>query len=262
MGKYFAILSNGIKESLAYRVNSIIMMFSVFFSFSIMYFLWSSIYQQGNQIGDYTFNEIITYYIYVTIFELLFVNYAAWSIGEEIKDGHLNNIILKPIKYLEYKLAHYIGVLVYRLMLFTTFIAFSLYLLRNFIVFPNDSVIYLQFIFLAFASYILNFLIYYIVGICAFWFDDVYGFLFAWLVIVSFMQGQWIPLDLLPNWFNVLNSYLPFQYMFFVPISVVSQRLEFNSEIAITVIAWCFFLYLIANYIFKKGLKKYEGYGS
>lgn len=261
MGKYILALLNSVKNSFAYRANSFIMMLSVFFSFGVMYFLWASIYRQGNQIGNYSFNEIITYYIYVTIFELLFVNYVAWDIGEEIKNGHLTNVILKPIKYLEYKFAQNLGTLLYRTILFIPMIALSIFLLRSFMIFPDNQIVYAYFFILAILSYVLNFLIYYIIGIFAFWMDDVYGFLFVSLVMISFLQGQWIPLDLLPTWFSTLNNFLPFKYLFYVPVGIVSERIAFDFSIIFITLGWIGMLYLIAYLIYKRGLKKYEGYG-
>ena len=261
MGKYLAVISNSIKKNLAYRANSFILMFSVLFSFVVLFYFWNSIYRQGNQVGTYSLREIISYYIFITIFELLFTANTAWSIGDEIKNGQITSSVLKPIGYLEYKFAQSTGAFLYRFMLFTPVIALVIFLLRNFLTHPQNDFGYLFFVALAFLSYALNFLIYYIVGILSFWFSDNYGFFFACLVVISFMQGQWMPLDLLPRWFTTFGDYLPFKYLFFVPVGIASGRTAFDYSMFVVPLFWFMGLYFLAQLLYKKGIKKYEGYG-
>ena len=252
---------NSVKKNLAYRANTFIMMISVLFSFGVMYYFWTSIYSQGNQIGSYSLNEIISYYIFVTIFELLFTANTAWSIGEEIKNGQITSSVLKPIGYLEYKFAQSSGAFLYRMMFFAPIIIVVLFLLRGLLTQPADNFGYLFFVILAVMSYILNYLIYYIVGIVSFWVADNYGFFFACMVVISFMQGQWMPLDLLPGWFATLGNYLPFKYLFFVPVTIASGTTSFDYTMILIPTLWITALYFFAHFLYIRGIKKYEGYG-
>lgn len=237
------------------------MMISVLLSFGVLFYFWSSIYRQGNQIGSYSFNEMITYYIFIAIFELIFVANTAWSIGEEIKTGQLNNIVLRPIGYLEYKFSQNIGMILYRITFLSPVILIVLFAMRNFIVGPQTGIEYLIFVILATLASVLTFLIYYLVGMLSFWLVDNSGFYFAAFVIISFMQGQWMPLDLLPRWFAAVSNYLPFKYLFFVPVAVTSGRLNFDYSMMLVPTAWCLVLYFMNKFLYKKGVKKYEGYG-
>lgn len=262
MKKYLAVCANSIKKNLIYRVNSLIMVFSVFFSFVVIFYFWNSIYRQGNQIGNYSLKEIISYYVFVTIFELLVVgDNTAWSIGDEIKNGQITSSILKPIKYLEFKFSQSIGGLAFRSMLFSPAIVAVFFLLKKYLVLPQNKFVFLIFILSAMISYVLYFLIYYIVGIVSFWAVDSYGFFFAAFVIINFMQGGLLPLDLLPSWFVSFGNFLPFKFLFFVPVGVVTGRTVFQFSFVLIPIAWCVGLYFLARFLYKKGLKKYEGYG-
>lgn len=262
MGKYLAVISNSMKKNLAYRANSIITVVSVFFSFLVLFYFWSSIYRQGNQIGDYSLSAIISYYVLVTIFELLVVgDNTAWSVGEEIKNGQLTSIVLKPVSYLRYKVSQSIGGISYRILMFSLPVIGVIFLLRNFLVFSDNKILYGMFFLSAILSYALYFLIYFNVGMTSFWTGDAQGFFFTSMVIVNFMQGGFIPLDLLPKWFLTLSDYLPFKYLFFVPVGVVTNRIALDYSMILIPFAWCVGLYLLAQFIYKKGLKKYEGYG-
>lgn len=85
MDKYWATIANSMKKSLVYRADTFISMLAVFFSFIVLFYLWTTIYGQGNQIGNYSLKQIITYYVFVVIFELLILNIdVSWGIGAEI----------------------------------------------------------------------------------------------------------------------------------------------------------------------------------
>lgn len=261
MQKYIAVAANSIKKNLVYRANNFIMFLSVFFSFAVLFYFWNSIYRQGNQIGSYSLTEIISYYVFITIFELLAHDNTAWSVGDEIKSGQITSSLLKPIKYLEYKFAQSIGGLAFRLMLFAPAVIVVMLMLENYLSLPQDKVLYLIFALSVAISYALYFLVYYIVGIISFWTEDSFGFFFAAFVTINFMQGGLLPLDLLPKWFLTLSDFLPFKFLFFVPVGVVTGRMPFEWTLILIPIAWCAVLYVFARFLYKKGLKKYEGYG-
>jgi ABC-2 type transport system permease protein len=192
----------------------------------------------------------------------LFTSNTAWGIGEEIKNGQITGSILKPLGYLGYKFSQSVGALLYRMLFFVPVIALVLFLLRNLSSHPAHEFDYLFFLVLAILGFILNFLIYYIVGLATFWMGDGYGFFFACMVVVSFMQGQWMPLDLLPRWIAAIGDFLPFKYLFFVPVAIASGRMNFNYLMLIIPMVWIFAGYLFAQFLYKKGIRKYEGYGA
>jgi ABC-2 type transport system permease protein len=146
-------------------------------------------------------------------------------------------------------------------MIFSIPIVAVFFLLRNYLVVPSDVAVYLFFAVSAIISYALYFLVYYIVGLISFWTGDSYGFFFAAFVVINFMQGGLLPLDLLPKWFAVIGNFLPFKYLFFVPVGVVTGRLVFDYIFILVPILWCVVLYFVSRLLYKKGLKKYEGYG-
>ncbi len=262
MSKYLAVISNSVKKNLVYRANSFITMISIMLSFVVLFYFWNSIYMQGNRIGTYSLKEMISYYVFFTIFQLLIVGDGiAWSIGEEIKNGQITNIILKPISYLKYKLSQSFGNLAYRMIIFLPVIFSVLYFLRAYLVFAQGFEIYLVFSICAIISYVLYFLIYFLIGIIAFWTSDSKGFFWACWVIINFMQGGLIPLDLFPRWFLLLSDFLPFKYLFFIPVSLLSGRNNFDVKLILIPLAWCLGGYIFAEFLYFKGLKKYEGIG-
>ncbi|EKE25653.1 MAG: hypothetical protein ACD_5C00080G0002 [uncultured bacterium] len=262
MGKYLHVSINSIKKNFVYRANIFITMISILLSFVALFYFWTSIYKQGNQIGNYSMEEIITYYVFVTIFQLMITgDNIAWSVGEEIRMGQINMNVLRPVNYLFYKLSQSLGNLFYRFMVFTPVILVFLWMLGDYFQKIQNSNIYLIFILSALVSYILYFILYFLVGVAAFWTGESGSFFFVCWVIINFMQGAMIPLDLLPGWFESISNILPFKYLFFIPISLVTGRIQFEYSYIYIPFAWVVVTYFLAQFIYKKGLKKYEGFG-
>jgi len=80
--------------------------------------------------------------------------------------------------------------------------------------------------------------------------------------LVTFFEGGLMPLDLLPNFVTRINDFLPFKYVVFVPISVFTGRIGFSWELFLIPLGWVLFLLFLVKIIYRKGLKKYEGYGA
>ncbi len=262
MGKYLATISNSIKKGLAYRADTLIRMIAAFFSFIMLFYLWTTIYGQGNQIGNYSLTQIITYYIFVAIFELLIMSLdVSWSIGEEIKSGQIISSMLKPLSYLKYKFAQAIGGLLYRLMFFVPIVLAVIFLFRNYLTRAESMMTYLIFAVVALISFVLYFLIYFIAGVSSFWTIDYHGPLYTFFTVVSFMQGALLPLDLMPKWLLGISQWLPFKFLFFVPVSFVTGRLSFAWSMILAPLGWCVGLALFGQFLYLKGLKRYESYG-
>ncbi|EKE19343.1 MAG: hypothetical protein ACD_9C00047G0007 [uncultured bacterium] len=262
MGKYFTVAINSIKKNLVYRMNNFITAISVFLSFIMLFYFWNSIYMQGNKIGSYSLNEMISYYVFMTIFQLLVIgDNTAWSIGEEIRNGQITNSILKPINYLRYKLSQSFGNLAYRIVIFLPVSLIAIFALKSYLTHAQNFETYVFFSLLSLVSYILFFLLYFVVGVIAFWTVESNNLFWTCWVIINFMQGGLIPLDLLPKWFLMLSEYLPFKYLFFVPIGLITGRLQFDYTMILIPLLWCVGIYLFAQFLYLKGMKKYEGFG-
>ena len=65
-------------------------------------FVWQAIYKQTGNAGEYTLQQMITYYILV----ITFSSFATWGVnetmGENIKSGQINKELLNPISYFKY----------------------------------------------------------------------------------------------------------------------------------------------------------------
>lgn len=263
MKKYYLIFKNSLQSGLAYRMNTFAYFFSEAFSLLVMIYLWLSIYSQGNKIGSYTFRGLIIYYILTNLISLsLNAQDIARIIGEEIRLGEFVNYLLKPINFQLDKFFYNLGAIAYN---------FSVYFIIFFIAFVlffnlTDLNYLLVFYFLIFTimAVVINFLIYYIIGISTFYLGFIMGVNFIISNIIFFLSGNLVPLDLLPSAVLKIVNWLPFKYLAFIPISIITGRIATGNLLSLFVggLLWIAILYLISLIIYKQGLKKYEAFGS
>jgi len=262
MKKYFFAFKNSVQNYIIYRFNTFAMFISESMVFLAFFYLWNSIYRQGGQIGNYDLQDIIFYYFAVNFVTLVIKGRdIAWEVGDEIRLGRITSILLQPISYSKYKFAQIMGGYFFRGVMYI--LIFSLV---GIFLFP-----YLQFqidfsrgaLFLASMGIggVIYFLFFYIIGLTTFWFGLVRGFNFGFSMLVVFLEGSLVPLDLLPPVINKINYFLPFKYIMFVPVSIFTGRMDAEINLFLVPLVWIAGFYFLSKFIFKKGIKAYEGFG-
>ncbi|KKR21428.1 MAG: hypothetical protein UT48_C0008G0005 [Parcubacteria group bacterium GW2011_GWE2_39_37] len=259
--KYWVIFKNKLQASFAYRVNFFASFIAEGLSLVIIVYLWLSIYHQGGKIGNYTLGGLILYFIISKFINLTVRSYdAARYVGEIIRLGDFNNYLLKPLSFFGHTVAYFSAVITYNLIIFS--ILFSPLLFFGKIEFTIVNLFY--FFISLIIAFFLNFLFYYAVGISSFFFGYIAGLNFMMWGINSFFSGNLIPIDLFPKYLVTINNFLPFKYMVFVPISIITNKYTEN-EIFLNLffgLSWVLILVIFTNVLYKKGIKKYEAYSS
>ena len=89
MRKYFHVLNIGIQNQLVYRVNFLFRACFGLLPLIAMISVWRTIYRgHENDIGGYTLAQMISYYLVVTLVDMLTaVNEDDWQIAADIREG-------------------------------------------------------------------------------------------------------------------------------------------------------------------------------
>ncbi len=263
MGKYIFVLKNSIQRQLFYRFNTLAIILSGFINFGVLFYFWNSVYMQGNQVGNYTLQEIVSYYFLVAILGF-FVRPidVAWRIGDDIRFGGITSVLLRPINYFWYNLFESLGSLIFITLAYIPFVAVISFFIKDTLKISSDPfVIFFSFISVVLA-FLINFIIFYAVGISSFYFGMVKGLNYSVFIISMFLSGSIIPLSLFPKSFISFLDFLPFKYVFFVPIEILSGRINPEINFLIIPLGWIIGLSIVSFFIYKYGVKKYEGYGA
>lgn len=268
--KYWVILSTRTQEDMAYRANYIFGAIFRFLPLVTMIFLWWAIYTGRKAagasplIGGMSYEDMIVYNTLMYVARgFSSVPGTMSDISKDIKDGLLNRYLIKPINYLwyqvMYRLAHklvfwYIALLTFPPIFF---------LMRSY--FTHRPTLwecgaFLVSLFLAFS---IGMLFCSMIGMLAFWFLEISGFLFVVMMLEFFMSGQLIPLNILPSYLHQFLFFSPFGYEGYWPCVILMGKVPENQLAQVLLIGfiWIGIFYGSSRLMWAMGLKRYSAVG-
>ncbi|MBU4501249.1 MAG: ABC-2 family transporter protein [Nanoarchaeota archaeon] len=264
MRKYVGIIKSGFKVAIAYRFEFFVTLITAPISLIVFYFLWKSIFEYTGVgiLQGFTFTEMVSYYLLNLV-----VGFFTWSrierwMEEDIRYGHMIKDLLKPVNY--FFQAFYFELGLSALGIVVQAIPFFIIGLVFFDLVMASWINIAFFVVSLLLAHILYFLISYIIGLTAFWFQRIEGLSRAKKPIIHFLSGGLIPLTFMPLMFQDISKFLPFQYIRFIPISFYLGKYELNSMftlLAIQVI-WVLLLYTLAHVMWNNAFKKFAGAGA
>jgi ABC-2 type transport system permease protein len=262
MHKYFLFIKIGMQEMMMYRFNFFSWFFVEGIGALIMAYIWLSIYKEGNVVGGYSLRDMIVYYVVSRIIGMIVIaDDIAYKVSDDIHNGKLINNILKPINYLRSVFATNLGATITALLLSLPVVVLILTLFPNYI---NPSLFsILLFILSLLLATAISFLTTTIVGMVAFFMDNIVGVIFLNWMLLSLFSGRMLPNDIMPSYVQTISNYLPYKYMTFSSLQIITSKISIRDSIIDVLISffWVLVLAVINKYIFKIGIKRYESYG-
>jgi ABC-2 type transport system permease protein len=257
--KWWYLIVFAVKSSTAYRLSNYAFLISRFLALGSLLIVWIANIQSGASIFD--IQEILTYYILGEIF--FFDPSTHYEISYSILYGWITNILLIPIPVLPYYTLLSFGYgffAKFTRMFIGLILAFFTYQFDLFLI-PSSFSNFL--IFLVF--FVLSFLILnsfsFITGSLAFWMTSVWGTIELLQNIKNITSGTLFPLSIF-SW-TLYLGFLPFAFTFYHPIQIYLGNYNLKQTLLVLAggVAWCLLLMLLAQTIFKMGLKKNESVG-
>jgi ABC-2 type transport system permease protein len=227
----------------------------------LIYLLVWSAAAGDNEIGGLNRGEFVAYYLVLILVNQLTYAQVNWTVGDEIRYGGMNRILLRPLSPIFDVLSTEVaGKIVY--MLFgipvTTFLAFMLHPELHLTL--NNGLAFVPALALAWA---LRFFWGYWLALLAFWSTRADALLALQDSLVFLLAGQVAPVVLLPGLLQQIAIYLPFRYMLGFPVEILTGQLDtpamfigFGLQTGWLAVALALFLM-----IWRAGLKRYSAVG-
>ena len=265
MNKYAHVINIGIQNTLVYRMNfvfrSVFGLIPLFATLS----LWRAIYRGGDgDVAGYSLAQMTSYYLVVTIVDALTaVAEDDWQIAADIKDGNISQFLLKPIDYLSYRLCLYAaGRVVFTACALVPVTVF-IWAQRAHFVLPADAGTVAWFGVSLVLTALLQFLISYTMALLAFWVLEVSTFIFILYAFEYIAGGHLFPLDILPPAVLQALNFTPFPYQLFFPVNIYLGRVSGAAlyEGLLAQAGWVLAAYLLARFVWSRGVRKYSAVG-
>ncbi len=267
MKKYWHVINVGIQNNLTYRFNFLARTVFGLVPLIATLYVWQAIYTgngKGSEVGSYTFAEMISYYLLVTIVDALTaVNEDDWQIAADIKDGNISQFLLKPIDYLAYRLCLFFSGRITYLAVAVIPLAVFVLCLRNYFMPPADWLTFGLFLISVLLTALLQFFTSYAMAMLAFWVLEVSTFIFILFAFEYIASGHLFPLDILPHGISQALFFTPFPYQLFFPVGIYMGKIS-GPELArglLVQAGWVAAAYGLARFLWHRGIRKYSAVG-
>ena len=266
MRKYLYSLSLGIKETMAYRGDFWLGIFSAVFPILIQIFMWQALYQGADNgiLYGRSYAQMLAYSVSASLLWRLLKTGFEYEINDDIKNGGLSKYVIRPIAYLPYRLSCFLGQKIAVLLSGIALIALALtgvglYFQASPV---NASGVFL-FIPILFGALVLNFLIFFCVGMWAFWLSEI-GYMFeAVRIVIVVLSGGIFPLEIFGDTVCGLLQFLPFNYAVGFPVDVLTGMVTRSAALIgiLFQLVWIVFMTLISLRLWSLGKNKYLAAG-
>ena len=266
------ILRIALAERLAYRGDFVLGTLMRFLPIITQIFLWWAIFQSINpddpnaaRLSGYSFQDMVAYYL-LTMVGRAFSSMPGLSssIGTKIRDGEIKKFLVQPIDLITFlfwsRVAHKIAYYTVATIPF----ALVFYLCRSYFTLGwPDPWTFAAFVASLFLSFALGFYLEACIGLIGFWMLEVSSLLFVYMLFQFFLSGHMFPLDIMPEPFLSLVGFLPIKYLAYFPAAVFLGKVQ-GTQLAFDLgmlVAWTVFFFVSSQVIYRRGLKRYSGFG-
>jgi ABC-2 type transport system permease protein len=187
-----------------------------------------------------------------------------YDINEDIKGGGLDRYLVKPMNYFGFRLSAFLGDKGIQAAFMAILLAASVAVLAFVLGFPVALGAILAFAVSLPLAFILNFLIFWCVGMAAFWLTDI-GFLFeAVRIVIISAAGGIFPLEVLGPGPAAFLRLLPFRFTIQFPTELLAGRVPPSALLGAFALAsvWIAVLAVVSRLLWKAGVRRFAAVGS
>jgi ABC-2 type transport system permease protein len=223
-------------------------------------FVWSAAAGEG-MVGQLSRGELVSYYVILILVNQLTFSTNNWTVGDGIRSGRMNVLLLRPLSPLYDALASEVAVKVVFMAFAVPLAALLALLLRPELhLTTRDGLFFLPALVLAWA---LRFVWGYWLALLSFWTTRADALLSLQESLVFLIGGQVAPTTLLPGWLQGIAVALPFRYMVAFPVEVLTGQLSVSdlaTGFAVQA-SWLAVALALFATLWRAGVKRYSAVG-
>ncbi len=260
MGVYYEIIKTNFLKYLQYPHEIAAMLVSRFIIFFFLIFFWSVTLKDSDNPKPLIFT--VSYFLFATALNglMLLRDYKLGrSIQKAIKNGAVNNYLMKPLEVIPHLFASlYVGQ--YGVLLMVD----ALYFVAGIALNPNKSLfgVLLSIPFFC-LGIIISFSLNIIIACFQFYTTEAGSVRSVLSHITKILSGNYVPLFFFPSGIRNIVLSLPFASVLYAPITAL-QSTSLTPELKhlmFSALAWAWTLPFIALFVWNRSLRKYDAVG-
>ncbi len=264
MSSYRCVFLMGLEQALEYRVSFFLSMLSAVFPIIIQTVMWNYLYSHSDAaaVFGYEHGQILLYTLLATIVSQLVGAGFEGEVNGDIKMGGLNKYLIRPMDYKWYQFFRFLGQKVPRFMVaapvMTVIMAAAFWQGL-----PISAGRVLSFLCSLMLGMVLNFSIFYCIGLLGFWLTEVDKLFGTVGIVLTVASGGVFPLDIFGGLVETLVNVLPFGYTTQFPVNIINGRFGWE-RIGIGFgfqLAWILVFACLGCYMWRRGVRRYAAVG-
>jgi ABC-2 type transport system permease protein len=264
IAKYRQAFLVGLQSNIIYRWNFATRGCFEIIHLAVVFVLWGAVFAATPSVGGFDFSQTFTYFTTILVLQFFVGAFNEdYQISEEIRNGLINQFLLKPINYFLYRFSIFSAARLVSGTLVLLPLVLVLPFIHSHLVFPGDGWrLALGLPALVLAA-LIQFTIAYCFGLLTFWFLEIQGFVILSLAFESILGGQIFPLDLMPAGLLRAAELLPFYYQTYFPAAILTGRIDLALALRGLGIgsAWVVALLAFAKFLWGRGLRRHTAVG-
>jgi ABC-2 type transport system permease protein len=259
MDKYIYMAYLSFKSSIIYRSEVLLKIIHSVIVLSIQVLIWKALYSNNTADTVLSLRDMITYLILSATFGILvFDRNIIWDIGADVRNGNISVHLSRPLSYMFAKFSNVLGRMLY-LAVFNVIPIFAVALVLYGFSFPQNIYQLVMTFILSINAFLIFLVLYFIIGLSAFWFMDVHGMVELMLTSsIRLLSGAVVPLWYFPDWLKKIAYLSPTRLGFDLPLSIYFGRIK-GFEIfqgIFTQFLWFILLCLLNFILWKIAIRK------
>jgi ABC-2 type transport system permease protein len=264
--KYAKSFELGLRAGFEYRVNFIFSIASAIAPIVIQTALWIVLYgsDPSESFFGFTFKQMVAYTVIAQLVNRLGRTGFEYEMNSDIKTGSLDRFLVKPVSYFGFRLSSFLGDKAVQSAVMGVLLALAVAALAVFFSFALSAVAVGLFVIALAMAFVLNFLIFWCVGLMGFWLTEI-GFLFeAVRIVIVAASGGILPLAVFGPGAERVLGLLPFRFTIQFPTELLTGRVAPSEAPGFFAIAgaWIVILGLLGQAAWKTGIRRFAAVGS
>jgi ABC-2 type transport system permease protein len=258
---YPALLRVGLAEAVAYRAEFLIWMLTTTLPL-VMLALWTAVAREG-AFGRFGRDDFVAYYLATFVVRTITGSWVVWEMNHEIRSGALSMRLLRPIHpFIAYSAEHLASVPLRALMAVPVAIILLVSTSADRIVSDPVQIAILPLVLVG--TWLITFTSMLILGSLGLFMERSIAVFEVWLGAFALMSGYLIPLELMPEALRDVAHWLLFRYMLGYPVELAIGMLSRADALAQLAVQWTWVagLAVLASFVWRAGLKRFEAYGA
>jgi ABC-2 type transport system permease protein len=253
MKLFWSFARQAFHNSAVYRFEFWLRLFSLYIFMYCIYWVWKTLYTQMPGAFGVSLEQMVTYGILGIALEIFLDVGPEWYIAMQVRTGAIDTDLMKPLDFHFHMLARSAGEMMFSLGILALpafLIGRSLFNLRL----PASLTDGLLFAISLVFSFLVFFHVSFLLGTLTVVTLDIRSIAWAYYSLVAFFSGQVVPLWLFPDLLRKVSEVLPFQAVYYIPMSIYIQTL--NGEAALRALGlqafWAVLLVFIARWAWSR----------